>query len=122
MSRRLERIASRIRFLISAVIQRELNDPRLGMVTILRVEPTQDLRQARVIYSVFGDEGVKSRTSHAIESAAGYIQRVIGKNLETRTTPRLVFILDDSQEKISRVESLIDRVAQEDQHGQEEEG
>ena len=54
------------------MLQRELNDPRIGFVTVLRVEPTEDIREAKVYYSVLGDSAVKSRTCAAIEAAAGY--------------------------------------------------
>ena len=114
-SRRIAKIASRLRFLVSSVIQRDLNDPRVGFVTILRVEPTDDLKEAKVYFSVFGDDGVKSRTWHAIEQARGFIQREVGRNLRTRSTPRLRFILDDSSERLSRVENLIEKASREDQ-------
>ena len=107
-SRKVFRIASRIQFLVASVLQKELSDPRIGFVTVLRVEPTEDIREAKVYYSVFGDSAVKSRTCAAIEAAAGFIQREVGKNLETRTTPQLTFILDETQEKQAHVESLID--------------
>ena len=117
-SRRIERIASRIRFLVSSIIQRELGDPRIGMVTILRVEPSKDLRDAKVYLSIFGDEGVQSRSFHALESARGYIQREVGKNLETRSTPQLRFILDDTLDNLSRFESLLEKVTQEGHDGE----
>lgn len=127
-SRKVSRIASRIQFLVASVLQRELSDPRIGFVTILRVEPTDDIREAKVYYSVFGDSAVKSRTCAAIEAAAGFIQREVGKNLETRTTPRLTFILDETQEKQARVENIIeeallsDRATSDEANSDEEDG
>jgi len=127
-SRKVSRIASRIQFLVASVLQRELSDPRIGFVTILRVEPTDDIREAKVYYSVFGDTAVKSRTCAAIEAAAGFIQREVGKNLETRTTPRLTFILDETQEKQAHVENLIeearlsDRANSDEANSDEEDG
>ena len=127
-SRKVSRIASRIQFLVASVLQRELSDPRIGFVTILRVEPTDDIREAKVYYSVFGDSAVKSRTCAAIEAAAGFIQREVGKNLETRTTPRLTFILDETQEKQARVENIIeeallsDRAPSDEANSDEEDG
>ena len=127
-SRKVSRIASRIQFLVASVLQRELSDPRIGFVTILRVEPTDDIREAKVYYSVFGDTAVKSRTCAAIEAAAGFIQREVGKNLETRTTPRLTFILDETQEKQARVKNLIeearlsDRATSDEANSDEEDG
>jgi ribosome-binding factor A len=114
-SPRINRIASRIRFLIGSVIQREMSDPRIGFVTILRVEPTPDLKEAKVYFSVLGDQTVRSRTCHAIEQSRGFIQRAVGKNLETRHTPRLRFILDETQDKLTRFETLIEKAVQEDQ-------
>ncbi len=121
-SRRLDRIASRIRFLIGSVIQREVSDPRMGFVTILRVEPTPDLKEAKVYFSVLGDQAVKSKTCHAIDQSRGFIQREVGKNLETRHTPRPRFILDETQDKLTRFEGLMERTVREDQqsrHGEE---
>ena len=113
-SRKVARVASRIRFLVSSAVQSELKDPRLGFVTILRVEPTEDLREAKVYYSVLGDENVKSRTDRALQQARGFIQRLVGKGLETRSTPQLRFVLDESQERQAHVEDLIERAIQED--------
>src|SRR5258708_670189 len=61
-SYRLLRLASRIKFLVSTVIQREIQDPRMGMVTVLNVELTGDLREAMIQISIFGKPGVQSRT------------------------------------------------------------
>ena len=120
-SRQIARIANRIRFLISTIILKELSDPRIGLVTILKVEPTHDLREAKVYFSVFGDASVRTRTYHAIQRARGFIQRELGKNIETRNTPRLLFILDETHEKLTRFENLMDKAIQEEQniHGEE---
>ncbi len=119
-SRRILKLASRIQFLITNAIQRELHDPRVGFVTILRVEPTEDLREAKVYFSVFGDEGVKSRTEHALHQATGFIQREVAQNLHTRVTPKLMFILDDTQDKISRVEKLIEDAVESDRKNKDQ--
>ena len=86
--------------MVGSIIQREISDPRLGLVTVLKVEPTADLKEARVYISIFGKPGDRSKTLHALEDARGYIQKELGKNLETRYTPRLSFILDESQDKV----------------------
>ena len=113
-SYRLLRLASRIKFLVSTVIQREIQDPRMGMVTVLEVELTGDLKEAVIRISIFGKPGVQSRTIHALEDARGYIQKEVAKNLKTRNTPRLKFVLDEGQDKVSRIEALVE-AAQEDQ-------
>lgn len=103
-----------MRFLVSSVLQRELQDPRIGFVTILRVEPTEDLKEAKVYFSVLGDPAVKSRTVSAMEQARGFIQKEVGKSLRTRSTPRLRFILDESDEKRARMTSLIEDAIREE--------
>lgn len=113
-SRRIQRIASRMKFLVSQVLQRELSDPRIGFVTVLEVEPTEDMKEAKVYLSLLGSPGDRTRTEHALESARGFIQREIGKNLRTRNTPHLRFIFDETRDKVARLEALIDETAQED--------
>jgi ribosome-binding factor A len=121
-SRRVLRISSRIKLIISQVIQRDLKDPRLGLITVLRVEPTEDLKEAKVYVSVFGSAADRSKAAHMLEGARGFIQREVGKNLETRNTPILRFVLDDSQDKVARIEKIIQKVSQENreiEHGKE---
>lgn len=107
-SRRVLKVASRLKFLISTIIQRELHDPRIGFVTVMKVEPTEDFKEAKVHVSVFGAPGDKSKTLHALEAARGYIQSRVGKNLRLRHTPALEFVLDTELEKLGRVERLIE--------------
>ncbi len=113
-SRRIQRIASRIKFLISHIILRDLKDPRIGIVTVLDVKPTEDLKEAKVYVSVFGSAADRSKAEHALLQARGFIQKEVGRNLETRNTPFLRFVFDDSQDRASRIEALIHQVSQED--------
>ena len=106
-SRKVLRIASRIKFLLSELIQRGMADPRLGFVTILEVEVSEDLAEARVQFSVLGSRGECTKTVHALEDARGYLQRQVGKGLQTRTTPALKFVLDETAKKQERIEELL---------------
>lgn len=117
-SRRIQRIASRMKFLVSQVILNELNDPRVGFVTVLEVEPTADMKEAKVYLSFLGGRGDRTKTEHALESARGYIQREVGKNLKTRNTPHLRFIFDETRDKVARLEALIDETAQENRESE----
>ncbi|HLU49000.1 MAG TPA: 30S ribosome-binding factor RbfA [Planctomycetota bacterium] len=112
-SRHLLRVASRLKFLVGTIIQNELHDPRVGFVTVLKVEPSVDFKEARVHVSVLGTRGEQSRTLHALEDARGYIQRRLGENLRLRNTPTLRFVLDTELEKLARVERLIDEARDE---------
>src|SRR5262249_60186185 len=103
-----------MKFLVSQVIRREINDPRVGFITVLDVEPTEDLKEAKVFLSVLGSAGHRSKAEHALQSARGFIQKEEGRNLDTRNTPTLRFIFDNSQDKVSRIEALIHKANQED--------
>jgi len=98
-----------------------MRDPRIGLVTVLKVEPTPDLKEARVYISIFGKPGDRSKSIRALEDARGFIQKEVGKNLETRNTPRLKFIMDESQDRVSRIEALMveAREEQKDSHGEQ---
>lgn len=111
-SRRTLKIASRLKFLISHIILRDLKDPRIGLITVLDVKPTEDLKEAKIYVSVFGTAADRSKAQQALEQSRGFIQRELGKNLETRNTPVLRFVFSDiddrdSLDKLSRIEALI---------------
>ena len=113
-SRRIQKIASRMKFLISQTLLRGLNDPRIGFITVLDVEPTEDVKHAKVYLSLLGHRADLSKAQHALDSARGYIQREVGKGLGTRNTPVLRFIFDETRDKVSNIEALIDDASQEE--------
>ena len=100
-------IASQLKLLVSHVVQQELNDPRLGFITILDVEMTSDLREAKIYFSVLGPRAEQSKSLQAIESSCGFIQRQVGKNLRLRNIPVLKFVLDDTDDRVSRIEEIL---------------
>jgi ribosome-binding factor A len=106
--RHVQRLASRIKFLVGHIVQQELNDPRLGFVTVLEVELTDDLREATVHVSVLGSRGERSKSLHALQDARGYVQRRVGKNLEIRRTPTIRFVLEEPQDdRVARIEAIL---------------
>lgn len=107
-TRRLEKIAEALKREISRVIFSELKDPRINLVTVTKTEPSDDLRTAKVYVSIIGDETKKKTTLNALRHARGYIQSLVGKQLEIRYTPVLRFFLDDSAGKNVHLSKLID--------------
>ena len=93
-SRRVQKAAEAIREVVSMAILTDLNDPRIRNVTVTYVEVSPDMRHAKVHVSIMGDESQQKLTFHGLESAAGYLQSKIAKQIETRYTPRLQFMLD----------------------------
>jgi ribosome-binding factor A len=105
--RTLQRIASRIHERAAYCLQFEIKDPRSSFVTITKVELEPDLRAGKIYWSSLGDEAERRRTAHMLEDAAGFIQRQVGRVLETRTIPHLTWHFDDSIEKAAALDQLI---------------
>lgn len=84
---------------LARLISRELTDPRLGFVTVTRVEITQDLQTAKVFVSIIGDRHVARQSMDALESARGFLRGELGHAVHLRHTPELTFIEDRSTER-----------------------
>lgn len=95
---------------IAHIIQYELKDPGIGFVTITGVEVSVDLKQAKVFYSVLGDEDSKRESTSALRRASGFIQHEIGKKLKLKYTPEIFFQFDTSVEYGAHIEELIQKI------------
>lgn len=112
MSHRPEKVREFIKEQVSDIIQHQLKDPRIGFVSVTDVEVSGDLRHAKVFVSVLGDAQAKTDTMAGLESAQGYIRGELGRRLQMRFTPEVIFRLDDSIERGTRVVTLIREVTQ----------
>lgn len=81
---------------IAQLLQRGIKDPRIGFVSVIRVETTRDLKNARVYVSVYGEETDQTEALQGLSSAAGYIRHQLFRSLSLKTIPNLSFVLDDS--------------------------
>ena len=107
---RTDRVAQTLKKEISNILHDELNDPRLGFVTITRVELTPDLCYARVFYSVLGEVQDYSRTREALDSALGFIRRLVGQRIRLRFIPEIIFKEDHSSEYSIRIEEMLGQI------------
>jgi ribosome-binding factor A len=105
--KRLERVNQLIKEEISAVLQRQIKDPRLGFVTVTEVDTTADLELARVYVSVLGPEEQWAKSFKALESARGFVWNWLRKHLDLRVTPQLAFRPDRSMEHAAHIQSLL---------------
>ena len=96
-----------IRKEISQILLEELKDPRIGFVTVTKVALSDDLRIAKVYYSVFGGEQDKEASYEGLESARGYIKRELGKRVRLKYMPEITFMFDDSLEYGEHIEGLL---------------
>ena len=110
---RAQRIAEEIKRELSSLILQKLKDPRIGFLTITRVEVSKDLKRALVGYSVMGDEKSKKATGAALEHAHGFLQREIANLLKLRYTPILKFKLDHSIDHSLHMEEIFKKLEEE---------
>lgn len=111
---RAERLAELIRAEASEIIQRGLNDPRIGFVSITDVVVSRDLRHARIYVSVLGGDDVKQRTMEGLARATGHVRTELGGRLAVRLVPTILFRLDESIERGARISSLLREVTEEE--------
>lgn len=107
---RAGRVGEQIKKELSQLIQSGLKDPRVGFVTVTGVDVTNDLSQAKVYLSVFGDEAQQSDSLKAIEKAGGFLRSEIGKAIRLRHTPELIFKVDESVAYGSHIEKLLGEI------------
>ncbi|MBL7158233.1 MAG: 30S ribosome-binding factor RbfA [Candidatus Omnitrophica bacterium] len=113
MGMRPERMAEAIKRLVSEVMQRGLNDPRIKFVTITNVEVTPDLRLAKIFYSVMGDQKEKKAVAAGLKSAKSYVKRHVGDNIRVRHVPDIVFKADSSSEYRARIDNILNKISKE---------
>ncbi|CAM2890769.1 30S ribosome-binding factor RbfA [Paenibacillus sediminis] len=111
---RTGRVGEQIKKELSQLIQTELKDPRIGFITVTGVDVTNDLSQAKVYLSVFGDDEQKENSLKGLEKAKGFLRSELGKRILLRHTPELIFKFDESIEYGSRIEKLLGEIQQED--------
>jgi ribosome-binding factor A len=109
-SHRSQKVADRIKVVVAQLLETKIKDPRIGFVTVTDARVSGDLQSASIFYTVLGGEDERSATAAALESAKGVIRSAVGKDLGTRITPSLEFILDGLPESAQAMDSLLDRV------------
>ncbi len=105
---RIDRISEEVKRELSMII-RELKDPRLlsGMVSVINVSVTKDLKFAKAYISVLGSEKVQNDAIAALKSAAGFIRKEVGRRINLRNTPEFTFVLDNSIEYGAHINEVL---------------
>jgi len=112
-SRRLLKAAEAIREVVAASILTELRDPRVRDVTVVGVEVSPDMREAKVAVSVMGGEAQQNLSLRGLQNAAGFLQSKIAQRIETRHTPRLRFVIDKGVQHSLQVNEILARLERE---------
>jgi ribosome-binding factor A len=101
------RVQDLLREEISSIIHRDIKDPGLGFITILEVKMSEDLKNAKVFCSIYGEDKKKEKTIDALKRSKGYIKFLLGKRIKLRFMPEINFVIDDTYEKIARIEEIL---------------
>jgi ribosome-binding factor A len=109
--RRVDRIEEQLRIELSEILEREVQDPRVRLVTVTHVKVSPDLRHARVFVSSLGGAEERKKILQGLKSASSYARRSLGQRLHhLRRIPELTFDYDDTLEKEMRIEQLLDQI------------
>lgn len=113
---RAERVGRHIRNTLADILQREVKDPRLKMVTITSVDVSPDLRLAKIYFVTSGDDAQIKRVAEGFQNARGYIKKLLGQELGLRYMPDIRFYYDDSLDYGARMEELFRSIGEADGH------
>jgi ribosome-binding factor A len=108
-SHRMERVSELVKREVSAIVQ-ELNLTGCGFLTITAAEISPDLKEGRIYLSVIGSAEQKQRALNALECQHGHIQRELAHRVILKYTPRLKFVLDETEARASHIEHLLDEL------------
>ena len=112
---RMRRVDEAMRTVLSDAISKDLQDPRVGFVTVTGVKTSPDLRQARVFVSILGDDAAREASLDGLQSAHGFLQSRVAQALRLKHTPTITFGYDDSVDRGMRISQLIDAQADTDE-------
>ena len=106
-TKRSQRVAGLLKSEIGAIIQTKMKDPAVGFVTITDVVLSDDLRIAKVYFSVLGDKSQKANSLKGLERAKAYIQNELGSRVRLRYLPILQFFIDETWDYGERIDQIL---------------
>ncbi len=109
--KRSVRVAEVLRHELAVLLIEKVRDPKLDTVSISRVHVTDDLKYARIYYTVRGGEKDRQQAGKALDRAKGFMRTHLAKTLNLRHTPTLQFFYDETAEKVEEVEKLFQEIA-----------
>ena len=108
---RSDRVAEQVRRELAELIQMEVKDPRVGMISLTAVELTPDYAHAKVFFTTLADKAKLEGIQAGLRAASGFLRRELGRRVRIHTTPELHFVYDASIERGADLSSLIDKAA-----------
>ena len=115
--KRSDRVAQELKKEVAVILQREVKDPRIGMVTVSDVEVSRDLAYAKIFVTFLfdNDQEAINQGMKGLEKASPYIRSLVGKAMRLRIVPELRFIYDESLVEGMRMSNVVSNVIREDE-------
>ena len=96
------------------ITNKELNDPRIPeFMTINKISISKDLHYCHLYFSMIGDKSQRSKALNGLNSASGFLQKIISKRLALKYTPKIEFRYDEEEEKAYKIDKLLDSLSKE---------
>ncbi|VEI77307.1 Ribosome-binding factor A [Mannheimia haemolytica] len=120
--KRSDRVAQELQKEVAVILQREVKDPRIGMVTVSDVEVSRDLAYAKIFVTFLFDNDAEAikQGMQGLEKASPYIRTLLGKAMRLRIVPELRFIYDESLVEGMRISNLVSSVIKNDEEKHKE--
>ena len=120
MGQRASRVAEELRKIVSQILLEDLSDPRLGFITVTKVEVTDDLGLGKIYYSVLGSEEQKSSTAEALEEYQGFIRKLVVERLNLKFAIDVHFELDPSIDHSFKIDAILKKLNENEKEKGEE--
>ena len=118
--KRAERVADVIKNELSLLLIQRVRDPNLQDITISRVALSDDLRHAKIYFTMFQGQAKIGRVHRSLHKATGFMRSHLAKTLNLRFTPELRFWYDEEFEEVKKIERLLDDIARDRDERQED--
>ena len=118
MSLRTERVASLLKKEIGTFLNREYRDPSYGFMTVMDVHVSPDLRIAQIYLSIMGTREKKVETLRLLENHKGEIRSFIGSHIRLKFTPAIQFFIDETMDRVDRINQLIKQIHTDEEKNQ----
>ena len=113
-SRRVNRVEGQVMAEISKLLLVKANDPRLKSVNLTEVKASPDLKRATVYFGIFGDAAGRQEAEAALKGSAGFFRRELGKALELKFVPEIIFRWDESLEHSQHMDEVFKQIERDD--------
>ena len=113
--KRADRVADLLKMEVADLLLKQVRDPRIGSVTITGVKVSDDLRVARIFFVEMGKDTCSAEVKAGLQKATGFMRRELGRRLQLRHVPEILFVYDPSFAYGSRIDTLLMEIHREEE-------